>query len=693
MNHPLSRRALLRGVSSGVAAAMLPIAIPPLRAAAEGTPAANADELAWIATSEWITGFIENKVAELGKVAGGLALAWVSSEVLGAFGFNTPVSDLSTIKSTLAQILVTQQQILSKLDQVLLEVEFQHLITRGFDAVERIENFGLQLQRLTQIESPEERLSFATSLRTAILDVNLGASYSLKVIADVMLGRDTLGQNNPLINVFADRWFNAYTPTQLDPSVPLSRYRDLLRSWLHGVVITQYIGLSALAAARRSAGQFSLLQLELTAAASDLDLQISMLNEQIPDWLASYPDSLYDGRWYLVRGANLQFGRIDESQVMYGSPAAQNATLNYTVQFRDHNWGNGDEAWRFEPTGRTDTFTIRELSRPGYINRDRYDRVMVDPTIEPASFRLVMAPSQDPALQSASRRKRYVPVMGQVGADGSYVSWTRGGTNVAWFRSIDDAVRLRILPAIRNDFTVPKGSGGFAASVATDTWSVINKPYTATIEAKVFWDGSGGRAVFISRPLQEIDNDGWGLWAGWQFVLQDGKPLFQIGNVGVDVQMSSTPPANPIPANTWTHVAVSYDGTNVVMYVNGAPVSQSVFAPWRSAVNNWPAGNLVVGRLFRQAAPWRDTSGNPYPPPLFSGRLRDIRLWNSVLPPDVISQWWSQEILLAQHPYYAALMAHYLFREGEGGTVADSSGHGRTLRFGGGATWTPTVMA
>jgi hypothetical protein len=83
-----------------------------------------AAELDSLETSELILDFLKNKSIELGKEAGGKALQWVSAELLKAFGLGGDTSDLEQIKDLLNQVLENQKLILSKLDQLLLEVDF-----------------------------------------------------------------------------------------------------------------------------------------------------------------------------------------------------------------------------------------------------------------------------------------------------------------------------------------------------------------------------------------------------------------------------------------------------------------------------------------------------------------------------------------------------------------------------------------
>ena len=189
----------------------------------------------------------------------------------------------------------------------------------------------------------------------------------------MLLGKDTLGQSGALINLFADKWFPVYMAKQFAAEVPLSTYGDQLNAWLHGLFIIQYMGLAELANARIANGEFQQLQKDIDLTTQRMAAQQAMLNDAIPDWTRTLPNSLFDGRWYVVKARDLISGRIDTTNVLYGSPAAA-SYLDYSVQFRSRHANNGDEEWAFQKTGQNDTFVMVERSRPNYVKLDKGER-------------------------------------------------------------------------------------------------------------------------------------------------------------------------------------------------------------------------------------------------------------------------------------------------------------------------------
>ena len=79
--------------------------------------------------------------------------------------------------------------------------------------------------------------------------------------------------------------------------------------------------------------------------------------------------------------------------------------------------------------------------------------------------------------------------------------------------------------------------------------------------------------------------------------------------------------ASPLPTNVWTHVAVTMDGSRVVLYTNGIPVATNANVDLVPA--NLNATNNYLGK-------------SQWPDPYFSGRLSSVRVFSSALSPTAI---------------------------------------------------------
>ncbi len=114
--------------------------------------------------------------------------------------------------------------------------------------------------------------------------------------------------------------------------------------------------------------------------------------------------------------------------------------------------------------------------------------------------------------------------------------------------------------------------------------------------------------------------------------------------------------ATALNANTWYHVAATYDGSSMKIYINGvldASKSQT------GSVSSTGAFN--VGYLY-------NTSRN------FNGKVDEVRVWKRALSQTEISQNMCNVTLPA-----TSLAAYWKFNEGSGSSVQDSSGNGITL--------------
>jgi hypothetical protein len=116
-----------------------------------------------------------------------------------------------------------------------------------------------------------------------------------------------------------------------------------------------------------------------------------------------------------------------------------------------------------------------------------------------------------------------------------------------------------------------------------------------------------------------------------------------------------------LAANAWTHVAASYDGANVRLYVNG------VLAATKAASGAIRLSNdaLRIGG---------DVTWSEW----FQGRIDDVRVYNRALTAAELGTDMNAAVVSSTPPPVSTLVAAYGFDEGTGATVADSSSKGNT---------------
>jgi hypothetical protein len=135
--------------------------------------------------------------------------------------------------------------------------------------------------------------------------------------------------------------------------------------------------------------------------------------------------------------------------------------------------------------------------------------------------------------------------------------------------------------------------------------AVLDLTSAFTIEAWIYASTvSGWRTVMLKEAPNSL---AYGLYSG----NGSSRPAGWAQAAGRDYFVNAT--ANLV-ANTWTHVATTYDGTTLRMFINGTQVSTAA-GPAALAVST---GALRIG-------------GNAVWGEYFSGRIDEVRVYNRAL--------------------------------------------------------------
>lgn len=170
-----------------------------------------------------------------------------------------------------------------------------------------------------------------------------------------------------------------------------------------------------------------------------------------------------------------------------------------------------------------------------------------------------------------------------------------------------------------------------------------------------FWVKPTGN--FSSDPAM-ISNKNWNngknkgfvisAYSGQTFKLNIGDGTNRIDMVG-----------GIMKPNQWKHIAVSFDRDGLVtLYEDGVVVS---FAKMNTI------GNINSGLPLTINQDGTNTYG-----PNLAASYKDIRIWKSVVPNDVLVNWATKNITAA-HPHYSKLLANWKCDEASGNTLVDSS--------------------
>lgn len=190
-------------------------------------------------------------------------------------------------------------------------------------------------------------------------------------------------------------------------------------------------------------------------------------------------------------------------------------------------------------------------------------------------------------------------------------------------------------------------------------------PQDLTMEAWIFptrltqWAGVLSR-VFDTNETESgyglvLDGTG-GIYAGIRTVAGPAQSFYYSSG------------ANTIKTQQWQHVAATYDGKQVVIYVNGERKS---VAPLSGAIDYEPDHALSIGA-------YRDNDENI----VFAGKIAEVRLWRVARTAEQIQQ--SKDFALRGNE--EGLVGYWPLDEGQGSTVSDRSKTGHHGQIAG-ATW------
>jgi hypothetical protein len=205
------------------------------------------------------------------------------------------------------------------------------------------------------------------------------------------------------------------------------------------------------------------------------------------------------------------------------------------------------------------------------------------------------------------------------------------------------------------------GSGSYVRVPDSDAFD-MNQPMT--LEAWVKWNGEPGYRVFLAKATADVPGF---VSTGYHLVIWDGLACLGLQKPGVGRLTCS---GAPIEAGVWTHVAVSYDGRLLIVYLNGTESNRADWGFTSFAASDSSAGQstpLLIGREFLSDLVDRT----------FGGTLDEVRIWNTDLSAATIQKWYSR-IAPDSHPSIGNLVAYHQFNEGlsQNLNTHDQSGNG-----------------
>jgi len=137
-------------------------------------------------------------------------------------------------------------------------------------------------------------------------------------------------------------------------------------------------------------------------------------------------------------------------------------------------------------------------------------------------------------------------------------------------------------------------------------------------------------------------------------------------------QGHSYAPVEAVNEGQWHHVAGTYDGQYIKLYIDGNLITETAF----SADVNWDQGTQYGPSI----------GGGNDQCPTFDGNISEMSFWNTSLTQEQIQSNLDTELLGSEE----GLVAHWNFNEGEGTTLNDLTGNGNHGTING-ASWSTDV--
>jgi uncharacterized repeat protein (TIGR02543 family) len=179
-----------------------------------------------------------------------------------------------------------------------------------------------------------------------------------------------------------------------------------------------------------------------------------------------------------------------------------------------------------------------------------------------------------------------------------------------------------------------------------------------TVEAWVYVENVTGNKTIASKLVHAGDKEGYSL------ELADDKPAFLLGRNWGD--WSGVTAAVGITANQWYHIAGTYDGSSIKIYINGIERGSQAYA--NGIVDS--GTSLFIGA--------RHGPGWP-----FKGLIDEVRVWNNDRTAEQILANMHRQLLGNE----AGLMAYYKLDTGTGTVAYDASPNGNNGTLTNGPTW------
>ena len=217
-----------------------------------------------------------------------------------------------------------------------------------------------------------------------------------------------------------------------------------------------------------------------------------------------------------------------------------------------------------------------------------------------------------------------------------------GATTIAYGNSVTLAA-----PAVGNALTF-NGTSNYLSIPSTLNSAITGN--NITIEGWFYITSTFNLTGLVTEALGSNNNVKFGITSG----VVSGMQKIYAGFINAGSSTTVTSSAN-LPLNTWTHIAATYDGASLNVYVNGTLTGTVANSSGLSAgLDTWYVGKAADGSSY------------------FPGTIDEIRIWNVARIQSDINANKNSTIATNSN----GLVGYYKLDENSGSTATDATGNG-----------------
>ena len=178
-----------------------------------------------------------------------------------------------------------------------------------------------------------------------------------------------------------------------------------------------------------------------------------------------------------------------------------------------------------------------------------------------------------------------------------------------------------------------------------------------------------GQGTGVGSTVRSLAVYNGNLYVGGDLTTAGGVSVNYIAKYGTSNLKTVASATSSWTSNTWYHLAGTFDGTNLKIYVNG--VLENTTTNGSAYALNSAAASLLIGKTY--GSQWAEGSGE-----ILKGRIDDLKIYSYPAEAKQVSKDLAADYP-APDPTLGAPIGYWRFDEGGGTTIYDRTGNSKNL--------------